>query len=32
MKNKKLTARIIAGVMVALMFFGVLAGALMLLI
>lgn len=32
MKNKKLAARIIAGVMVAFMFFGVLAGALMLLI
>ena len=32
MKNKKLTARILAGVMVDLMFFGVVAGALMLLI
>lgn len=28
MKNKKMAARIMAGVMVALMFFGVLAGAL----
>ena len=32
MKNKKMTARILAGVMVALMFFGVVAGALMLLL
>ena len=32
MKNKNLTARILAGVMVALMFFSVVAGALMLLI
>lgn len=32
MKNKKMTARIIAGVMVAFMFFGVVAGALMLLL
>ena len=32
MKNKKLTVRILAGVMVALMFFGVLAGALSLLL
>jgi hypothetical protein len=32
MKNKKLAARIMAGVMVAFMLFGVVAGALMLLI
>lgn len=32
MKNKKLITKIFAGVMVALMFFGVLAGTLMLLI
>ena len=32
MKNKKLTARIMAGVMVALMFFGVVAGVLVYLV
>ena len=32
MKNKKLTARIVAGAMVALMFFGVVAGVLVYLV
>ena len=32
MKNRKLAARIMAGIMVAFMFFGVVAGALMLLL